>query len=281
MHSVAVAMTTQVSPLQTLSEALDQLEREDPLDMPSSALGQQIDGLFTVLNRLASALTRQIAVFDRTQGYAAFDAHSTAAWLRQRVRLSPNAASEQVRVARQLDRLPEVGRAFAAGDVGFQHTAVMTRVLDEAPAEVAREAEPALVQVARRVDPHRLGMLTRHLRHTFAPEAVLDEAGRNYERQRRSLSESMDGLYYLDGVLDTEGGALLRTALDAIMGPPACDDGRPPTWHRAEALKELARRQLDAGELPRVGGQRPHLTLTADIATLARLPGSRARTWTY
>jgi hypothetical protein len=69
----------------------------------------------------------------------------------------------------------------------------------------------------------------------------------------------MDGLYYLDGVLDTEGGALLRTALDAVMGPPVKDDERTPAQRRADALTDLARRQLDGGELPVVGGQRPHL----------------------
>src|SRR2546430_851370 len=145
-----------------------------------------------------------------------------------------------------------------------------------APAEVAREAEPSLIEAARRTDPHRLGMFTRHLRHTFAPEAALDEAKHNHERRRLHISESMDGVYYLDGVLDTEGGALLRTALDAVMGPPAKDDDRTPAQRRADALTDLARRQLDGGELPVVGGQRPHITLTADVATLARLPGSRA-----
>jgi len=277
MHSMAAASFPMVgSPLQMAADALDQLDREDPLDLPAAALGEEIAGLFTILNRTAAAISRRVGVFDRRRDCEASESLSTAAWLRREVRLAPNAASEQVRVARQLDRRPEVGRAFAAGEVGFGHAQVITRVLEEAPAEVAGEAEPALVEVAQRVDPHRLGMLTRHLRHAFAPEASLAEANRNHERRRLHLSESMDGLYYLDGVLDTEGGALLRTALDAVMGPPAGDDERTPAQRRADALTDLARRQLDGGELPMVGGQRPHLTLTADVATLAKLPGSRA-----
>jgi Domain of unknown function (DUF222)/HNH endonuclease len=256
--------------------ALDQLDREDLAGMPSVALGEQIEGLFTILNRTAAAISRRVAAFDRGRGCAAYDAHSTAAWLRQRVRLAPNAASEQVRVARQLCRHAEAGQAFAAGEVGFAHTQVITRVLEDAPAEVAGEAEPALVEAARRTDPHRLGMLTRHLRHTFAPEAVLAEARHDHERRRLHLSESMDGVFYLDGVLDTETGALLRTALDAVMGPPAKNDERTPAQRRHDGLGDLLRQRLDSGELPMVGGQRPHLTLSADLATLARLPGSRA-----
>ena len=276
MCSVALAALNRDSSVEMLRDALDQLDHEDPLGMPSTVLGEQIEGLFTLQNRLSAAITRHVAAFDRTQGYAALDAHSTASWLRHRVRLSPNAASEQVRVARQLDRLPEAGRAYAAGEVGLQHTQIVTRVLGEASAEVAAEAEPALVEVARRVDPHRLGMLARHLRHTFAPEAVLEDAAHNHERRRLHLSESWEGLYFIDGVLDTEDGALLRTALDALMGPPSCDDERTAPQRRADALIDMARRQLDGGELPQVGGQRPHLTLTADLATLAKLPGSRA-----
>ena len=108
--------------------------------MPSAALGEQIAALFTIQNRLGAAVSRRIAVFDRTRGCAAFEAQSTAAWLRRQVRLAPGAASEQVRVARELERHPEAGRAFAAGEVGFPHVQVMTRVLEDAPAEVAREA---------------------------------------------------------------------------------------------------------------------------------------------
>jgi hypothetical protein len=173
MHSVAAASSSPaVSALQVAATALDQLDREDLAGMPSVALGEQIEGLFTILNRTAAAISRRVAAFDRGRGCAAYDAHSTAAWLRQRVRLAPNAASEQVRVARQLDRHAEAGRAFAAGELGFAHTQVITRVLEDAPAEVAGEAEPALVEAARRTDPHRLGMLTRHLRHTFAPDGA-------------------------------------------------------------------------------------------------------------
>src|SRR5215472_1957852 len=265
-----------LAPLDGLVEAFDQLAREDALDLPSSLLGEQIAGLFMLRSRMDAEITRRVAVFDRTQGFAAFDSHSTGAWLRSEVRVSPNAASEQVRVARQLDRLPEVGRAFAAGEVNLQHVQTITRVLEEAPAQVAEEAGPSLVQLARRVDPHRLGAVTRHLRHTFAPEAVVGDEAHDRESRRLHLSESTDGVYYLDGLLDTETGAMLRTALDSLMGPPAREDERSWPQRRHDALDDLVRRQLDSGDLPQVGGQRPHLTLTASVETLARMPGSRA-----
>jgi hypothetical protein len=41
-------------------------------------------------------------------------------------------------------------------------------------------------------------------------------------------------------------------------------------------LVELARQKLESGTLPEVGGQKPHLTVTVSVATLANQPGSPA-----
>src|SRR5215472_17742298 len=59
------------------------------------------------------------------------------------------------------------------------------------------------------------------------------------------------------------------------MGRKARDDERTPMQRRAAAIGELARRRLDAGDLPERGGERPHLMVVADLATLRLEPGSR------
>ena len=274
--ALATSFSPRVDPLDLLTDGLDRLAGEEPLDLPAAALAERLLDLFTTANRLSAEITRHVGVFDRTHAHEACGSRSATSWLRHQARLAPNAASEQVRVARQLTRLPASERAFASGEVSFTHVAVVTRTLEDAPDEIAGDAEPSLLQVARRTDPFRLAMATRHLRHVFAPQACLDEANRSHERRRLHLSQSLDGLSFLDGVLDSEGGATVRAALDAVMGPPARDDERTPAQRRADALVDLARRQLDSGELPRTGGQRPHLTVTADVRTLAGLAGSRA-----
>jgi hypothetical protein len=44
----------------------------------------------------------------------------------------------------------------------------------------------------------------------------------------------------------------------------------------ADAAVELARRHLDGGQLSEVGGQKPHLAVSVDLATLSKEPGSMA-----
>ncbi len=73
----------------------------------------------------------------------------------------------------------------------------------------------------------------------------------------------------LDGALDPEGGATVLTALDAASHPdPAGTPWRTPAQRRADALVDLCRWYLDHGNAPTSGGQRPHVTVTVDLATL-------------
>jgi hypothetical protein len=58
------------------------------------------------------------------------------------------------------------------------------------------------------------------------------------------------------------------------MPPPTNDDVRTPGQRRVDALVDLARRPLDGSKLGTVGGQRPHLVITASAETLAGLPGA-------
>ena len=48
------------------TNALDLLDQEDPAELSSAALGEDIEELFTIQNRVAAAITRRVAVFDRS-----------------------------------------------------------------------------------------------------------------------------------------------------------------------------------------------------------------------
>jgi len=75
----------------------------------------------------------------------------------------------------------------------------------------------------------------------------------------------------LDGDLDPESGAVVITALGSLADPAALDsqDGRGPAQRRADALVEICRRHLDTSDRPRVGGEKPHLTITVSVDQLA------------
>jgi hypothetical protein len=75
----------------------------------------------------------------------------------------------------------------------------------------------------------------------------------------------------VDGDLDPETGETLLTALRAVMDAEArsgSPDGRTAAQRRADALGEVCRGWLDAGDRPEVAGERPHVTVTVHSEAL-------------
>jgi Domain of unknown function (DUF222) len=82
------------------------------------------------------------------------------------------------------------------------------------------------------------------------------------------VSATWEGMVALQGLLDPEGGQTLLAALEPLARPASADDARSGSQRRADALAELARRNLEGGRLPQAGGVRPQLLVTVDLASL-------------
>ena len=264
------------TPFQDLRGGLARLREEDLEAAPASAMGEDIAELRRHINGCEAEFTRRLKRFDTGHGYAASGALNPKPWLRWQCHLSPSAASDRVEVSRLLASLPETTDSFAEGEISYQHASMIARTAEKLGEKMEAGAEKLLVNAAKEMDPARLRVACLQLRHCLDPDAVLADANEANELRYLYLSQTLDGVFYLNGRLDAEGGASLQTALNALSGPRAADDQRAPKQRRADSLVELARQQLDRGKLPEVGGQRPHLAVTVDMATLAKQPGSWA-----
>jgi hypothetical protein len=116
--------------------------------------------------------------------------------------------------------------------------------------------------------------LTLVTRHRLDAEGALDEDNRNHERRWFACDQTFGGVFILRGELDAEGGAIVKTALDALSAPSGPDDTRMGSQRCADALVDIASRRLQNGSLPDIHGQRPHLTVTASVETLRRQPSA-------
>ena len=247
-------------------------------DWVREANGQELgEGLIQIreagIDSLEAAFADGLRRFDGSGDYAADGALSVIAWLKWRCKLSGGAAAERVGIARQLEQLPKTEEAFARGDLGYQHVAMIARTADHVGASAVRKAEASLLQAAKTHDPGQFAGITKDFEHRIDAEGALAEANRAYERRYLHVGEPQDGLVRVDGLLDTEGGATLRAALNAHMMPSKEDD-RTPGQRRADALVEICRRP---GKLSSDGaGPRPQLIITANVDTLAGIPGAPA-----
>jgi len=239
-------------------------------------MGGDIEELRRLINGMEAECTRRLQRFDSGGGYGSTQALTAKAWLRWKCNFSPAAAAGRVAVARELADLPQTTQAFADGDISYAHAAMIAQISEKLGDKMEANAEAILVTAAKELDLARLRMVTIKLQHCLDPDSVREEVNESHELRFLHLSQTLDGVFYLNGRFDSEGGAILQTALNALSGPPTPDDKRSPQQRRADSLVELARQQLDRGTLPAVGGQKPHVTVTVSMATLANQPGSPA-----
>src|ERR1700680_1496941 len=270
---MAAAGAPSGTPLARIKAALDDLPgclsaQENP------SLGEPLIEIRGIIDRSDSFFADGVRRLDKSGEYRADGALSLTDWLRWKCKLSGGAALERVEIARQLEKLPKTEAAFASGDLGYQHVVLIARAAENVGSGPVQKEEHNLLKAAQTMDPGRFAAVAKGFEHRVDAAAALGEANRAYQRRYFHISEPQDGMVRLDGILDLEGGATLKTALSALMPPPTNDDSRTPGQRRADALVDLARRPLDGSKLGSVGGQRPHLVITASAETLAGLPGA-------
>jgi hypothetical protein len=246
----------------------------------------QLTDLLTVAfvgrNQIDAAVSSAVGALDRAvakaPGGELTGGLSCATWLCENLHVSSSAAYAQVHLARQLPFLPATAEAFGRGELSPQHASVVVRCVEQVirGGGDREQAETLMLQEAQQRDPRELLRWGLSLLHQLAPREMESEEERRHGRRYVRLSEAFDGGYDLEGYLDPEGGATLKTALQGLLGPRRKDDERSPGQRRADALVEVARRCLDRGDLPVRGGQRPHLTVTASLETLRADPGAPA-----
>ncbi|MBV9100857.1 MAG: DUF222 domain-containing protein [Candidatus Dormibacteraeota bacterium] len=199
-----------------LAEAVEGVAAEDIDDLTAGALGEDLVGLRGQIDRLETEFARRLRLFHQRHGYRDDGAPSLVSWLRNRCRMSSGAAMQRVEVAMKLPELPEAEAMFRCGKLGLGHATVLARVVSDVGATAARIAEGTLLEAARVLDPSRLRLVARHLRQCVDPDGALAAALRDHARRYLHLSQTFDGVYVIDGLLDAEGGATLKTALNAL-----------------------------------------------------------------
>ena len=251
-----------------LTELIDRLAGVDPGAVPDSVALEQVQELRRQIDRLEAVWSARVAAVHRAGAANAAGFASTAAFLRQACHISPGTARARVEVAMQVGERPAVAAACADGAISYPHAKAITDGLAPLPEALQADAEPILLEAARQFDPARVHQVARRLRHIIDPDGQAGVDERHREDRWVELPIGFRGIGVLRGALDPESAAVVRAALDALSTPAGPTDERTPAQRRADALVEMARRTLDAGDLPETGAERPHLTVTVPLASL-------------
>jgi hypothetical protein len=255
--------------LRRLTEVLDELASRPPSD-PDAVVT-----LHAQLARLDAVAASSAAAFDAGGTWSADGATSAAAWIAARCRLPRSVAARRVRLGRAVRTMARTEQAWLAGDVSAAHV----RVLADAGADDA-----ALLDAARTKRWPGFCREVAYWRQLHDEDRADDEAQRQVDDRRVHLSQSFQGTWFLDGVLDPIDGAIVAETLRRIEHELFEDEwsetrralGRDPALaelprlaarRRADALVEMATRARTAA----ADGRRPEplFTVFVDYETFA------------
>lgn len=200
---------------------------------------------------------------------------STGAWQRQHLRVDPGEANRRARISRRLEGLPCWRDAFAAGRVSRAHLEILLAGTRHWPGQAVDEQQQLLLAAAIATNPMQLGARLRQLESQFLPEAAEERERTAFERRGLTLGRSAHGVTLLRGDLDTVGGALVESVLQAMSAPRTTDGERDPrtaAQRRHDALIEVFRIAADSTVVPSQQGRRPQVTVTVGLDTLRSAP---------
>lgn len=125
------------------------------------------------------------------------------------------------------------------------------------------------------LDPLLLSAAGRALTETLTTTPDSDERlMRQHERRELTRMVAPDGMIRYLGWFDPEADATIFAALGPLATPrPAAEgvpDPRSPGQRNADALLDLARIGLAAGDLPQSGGVKPTMNVTINLAAVQR-----------
>ena len=216
---------------------------------------RQIDALQLALSRLAARFAEGSGWDD--EGYA-----SAIDWMRFNCHVTSSTAANYIAVGKAEPRLPETIKDVESGRLGFAHLVVMART---ALAVGRRFEESALLPLARESSPGKFHYKCLHYRHSMDSKAYCDEQNNQELNHHLNISTVESGHLLINGVLDPVGGAVVRTALEALAKPSGAHDDRSREVRLADAAVELAS-----------WGKPANLMVTATVETLKGLAGAAA-----
>ena len=259
--------------LASLAVAVDGLAALDLDGLTDAALAEQVLALRRLVDRLEGHWLRQLAAVDG-RGAAGADqgqeVGSTAGWLRSRLRLGAGAAASCVRTARALFRGPLAATASAltGGEISVAHAGVLAHGTQELPAHADCRGRAGAGGGGVSAGSASAAAGPGHLQLVADPDGADRRAERRHGRRGLWLAPTLDGMVAVDGLLEPEAGQSLLAALEPLARPADANDTRSGSQRNADALAELARRALEGGRLPQVGGVRPQLMVTVDLDSL-------------
>ncbi|MGQ0831695.1 MAG: DUF222 domain-containing protein [Microthrixaceae bacterium] len=228
--------------------------------------------LSTEVAKLAEAAhVRAVGRLDVSRAWADDGSRSGAAWVAWHCHVAKGRAGAVLKCARQLRAMPRTDAAMAAGRLSVDHVRLLANAHRTDP-DAFLEDENRLIDAAQRLLFSGFERVVRYWIYAHASDDAEAAAAAIHDQRRVDASRSIDGIIFVDAMLDPITGEIFLRELERLeqelfeadwaearerLGEAAtvADLRRTPKHRRADALAVMATRSAakpaDASE-PRV-----------------------------
>ncbi|TDC95614.1 HNH endonuclease signature motif containing protein [Actinomadura sp. 7K507] len=169
---------------------------------------------------------------------------STRSWLRTSLGLREARAKERIALARERDRLPEVTKRLASGNLPHGYAATIAAAVTRLNDQDCKAAEEILLGLTAQgfsagkvaAFGNRITDLIAERDGTETPDA---DTRRGYERTWIDSTRSLDGGRFIKGWLNAEDAAIWDGTLAPLAKPAGIDDRRDLSERTAAALMNV------------------------------------------
>jgi hypothetical protein len=186
---------------------------------------------------------------------------------------SPSQAKAAHRTGKQAQAAPEAGRALDEGRLSEGHARSLFELLSQLEGDERREVEAELTAVAQEQTAVEFSRTCRRRLAQLDHAAAVRTEERRRERRRGRMAETEDGMLALSVQVAGVDKALVGRAVEAFRRPDVAGERRSAEQATADAVVELCRAALRAGEAPAVHGVRPHVQVHIPWETLLARAG--------
>jgi uncharacterized protein DUF222/HNH endonuclease len=188
--------------------------------------------------------------------------------------MSRGEAATTTDTARRLARLPQTMTALGDGSITAAQVQAAAKAARDLPLAALGGLDALVVEQGPDSDAQQLRSAVDDYAHRRTPDSLAQRQERAHRLRRLRIAKTPDDATALEGRLDLLDGEVVLTALAPLAAPRGADDARTSEQRLADALVEVCRRSLTAGDLPEVGGVRPHVTVVVSLDTLEGRAGA-------
>ena len=217
-------------------------------------------------NALDAVMAEALHSLKTSDDFELDGASTVTTWARNELRMNAPDTTKLLAAASTARDLPDVAEAAADGRISLDHVASFTYGLKHIDAEIVRESEGWLLDVALSCEPTALRTVMRDLRDAVYPDSLDEAWAKGMDKEDFQVNPVPQG-WHVNGFLNIVTGSKLDQVLGALGAPSDKDDERPGSERRVAALDDLLD-SVRASGLPSDKGVRPHLSVIVEAETL-------------